>query len=588
MIHSLDKVDILVNNEGMPSSDNPSKKRRSPVENVATLRSQEIVAGPHRTAHRALLFSLGLERRDFQKPFIAIANSWNEIVPGCVHLRGVADAVKQGVWEAGGVPLEFNTIGVCDGLAQGHRGMAYSLVSRELIAATVEVMLEAHQFDGAVFVTSCDKITPGMLMAAARVNIPAIFVCAGQMEAGEYAGRRFALPTAREYAGRYEKGAISLEEMHRIEECACPTVGVCPMMGTASTMACLTEALGMALPLSATTPALAASKKREARQAGRRIVAMIQEDLRPLQILSEQAFWNALRVSMAIGGSTNSTLHLPAMAHEAGIQLGLHDIDQASRTTPYIVKIAPSGAATVNDLHRAGGIPAVMRSLERGLHTDAHTVSGRRLKAQISEARWTDRKLIRPMDSPMAPDGGLAVLYGSLAPRGSVVKKSAVAPTMLVHRGPALVFHSMEEAIDAVTGGRVEPGSVVVIRYEGPVGGPGMREMQMITSIMAGMGLAETTALVTDGRFSGSTRGPCIGHVSPEAALGGPLAVVRDGDIISLNIPERVLALEVADEEVERRFRNWRPVRRSVKGILDLYAHLATSADEGAIWRVKS
>lgn len=558
------------------------------MENVSTRRSHEVVDGPHRTAHRALLFALGLERDDFEKPFIAVANSWNEIVPGCVHLRGVADAVKQGVWEAGGVPFEFNTIGVCDGMAQGHVGMRYSLVSRELIAATVEVMLEAHQFDGVVFVTSCDKITPGMLMAAARVNIPALFVCAGEMEAGEYHGRRFALPTTREYAGKFEKGEISLEEMYRIEECACPTAGVCPMMGTASTMACLTEALGMALPLSATMPALAASKTREARRAGRWIVKLVHADLRPREILSEAAFHNALRVCMAIGGSTNSTLHLPAIAHEAGIGLDLHDIDQASRTTPYIAKIAPSGVPTVNDLHRTGGIPAVMKSLEPLLRTEALTVSGRTMKAQINEAGWADRELIRPLDNPVAPDGGLAILYGNLAPRGSVVKKSAVAPSMLVHRGPARVFHSMEEAIEGVTEGRVEPGSVVVIRYEGPVGGPGMREMHMITSIMVGMGLAETTALVTDGRFSGSTRGPCIGHVSPEAALGGPLAIVRDGDVIALDIPERRLELEVPDEEIKRRFESWQPLRRPVKGILDLYAQVASSADEGAIWRVRS
>ena len=550
-------------------------------------RSRETVDGPHRTAHRALLFSLGLERRDLEKPFVAIANSWNEVVPGCAHLRNVAEAVKQSVWEAGGVPFEFNTIGVCDGIAQGHIGMRYSLVSRELIAASVETMLESHRFDGVVLIASCDKITPGMLMAAARVDIPAIAVCAGQMEAGEYQGHRFALPTTREYAGRYAHGDITLEEMHEIEECACPTTGVCPMMGTATTMACLTEALGMAPPLSATSPGFAAAKAREARKAGRRIVEMVHDDLRPSAILTEDAFWNASRVAMAIGGSTNLALHLPAIAHEAGIELALSDIDSASQATPYVAKITPSGTATANDLHRAGGIPAVMRVLAPLLRTEALTVSGQPIQARIDEAQWTDRELIRPLDDPFAPDGGLAVLYGNLAPRGSVVKKSAVKPGMLVHRGSARVFDSMEAATEAVTDGRIVPGSVVVIRYEGPVGGPGMREMQMITAIMVGMGLSETTALITDGRFSGSTRGPCVGHISPEAALGGPLGIVQDGDVISLNIPERRLELEVSDPEIQRRFEGWEPLKRNVKGILKLYAALATSADQGAIWRVQ-
>lgn len=550
-------------------------------------RSSEIVDGPQRTAHRALLFSLGLERSDLGKPLIAIANSWNEILPGGAHLRPVADAIKAGVWEAGGVPFEFETIGVCDGLAQGHGGMRYSLASRELITATVEVMLEAHCFDGVVFVASCDKITPAMLMAAARVNIPAIVVCAGQMEAGEYKGRRFALPATREYAGKHAAGDISLEEMYAIEECACPTLGVCPMMGTASTMASLTEALGMALPLSATTPAFAAAKMREARRAGRIAIQLVEQNVRPRDIMTQEAMENALRVCMAIGGSTNSTLHLPAIAHDAGLAIRLEDIDRVGRSTPYIAKITPSGVATVNELHRAGGVPAVMRSLETLLDTRVSTVSGRTMKEQIEEAAWTDREVIRPLSNPFAPDGGLAVLYGSLAPDGSVVKKSAVVPGMLQHSGPARVFESMEAAIDKVISGDVPPGSVVVIRYEGPVGGPGMREMQMITSIMAGMGLSETTALVTDGRFSGSTRGPCIGHVSPEAALGGPIAIVRDGDIISLDVPARRLDLEVDQDEVRRRFAGWAPLQKPATGILEIYASLATSASEGAIWRTR-
>ena len=553
---------------------------------MATRRSSQIVEGPHRTAHRALLLSLGLEREEFEKPFIAVANSWNEILPGGAHLRSVSEAVKRGIWQAGGVPFEFNTIGVCDGMAQGHVGMSYSLVSRELIAASIEVMLEAHRFDGAVLVTSCDKITPGMLMAAARVNIPAVMVCAGEMQAGEYEGKQFALPGMREYAGKHARGGITLDEMYRIEECACPTLGVCPMMGTASTMACLAEALGLTLPRSATTLAFAADKLREARSAGRLIVELVTKNLRPRNILSDAAFYNALRVDMAIGGSTNAALHLPAIAAEAGIALSLQDIDQASRATPYLAKIMPSGTASVNDLHRAGGVPAVMRSLEPLLHTEALTVSGKTVKAQLAEADWADCETIRPLDNPIASDGGLAVLYGNLAPLGCVVKKSAVTKQMLVHRGPARVFNSMEEAIESVTANQVEPGSVIVIRYEGPVGGPGMREMQMITSIMVGMGLGESTALVTDGRFSGSTRGPCIGHVSPEAATGGPLAIVQDGDMIALDIPQHCLTLELSDAEIKRRFVGWQPLQRPARGILDLYRHVVGSAAEGAVWRV--
>jgi len=358
------------------------------------------------------------------------------------------------------------------------------------------------------------------------------------------------------------------------------------MMGTASTMACLAEALGLTLPRSATTPAFAADKLREASSAGRLIVELVTKNLRPRNILSDAAFYNALRVDMAIGGSTNAALHLPAIAAEAGIALSLQDIDQASRATPYLAKIMPSGTASVNDLHRAGGVPAVMRSLEPLLHTEALTVSGKTVKAQLAEADWADCETIRPLDNPIASDGGLAVMYGNLAPLGCVVKKSAVTKQMLVHRGPARVFNSMEEAIESVTANQVEPGSVIVIRYEGPVGGPGMREMQMITSIMVGMGLGETTALVTDGRFSGSTRGPCIGHVSPEAATGGPLAIVQDGDMIALDIPQHCLTLELSDAEIKRRFVGWQPLQRPARGILDLYRHVVGSAAEGAVWRV--
>jgi dihydroxy-acid dehydratase len=539
--------------------------------------------GPDRVAHRALLFSCGLTRGEMSKPLVAIVNSWNEIVPGCIHLRAVAQAVREGVLEAGGVPLEFNTIGVCDGLAQGHVGMKYSLPSREIIAASSEIMLEAHQFDAAVFISSCDKITPGMLMAAARVNIPSIMVPAGAMKAGEYEGQKISLSQTREFAGKYHAGKITAEELARIEEIACPSPGTCAMMGTANSMACLTEALGMSLPTSATMPATSSAKLRNARESGMRLMQMLEQNLRPLDIITSAALENALRVTMAIGGSTNTILHLLGLAQEIGVPFDLRHVDEVSRTTPYIAKILPSGPNTIEDLHSAGGIPAVLKSIRGLLQPDAVTVSGKTIGEVADASEWHDTNVIHSVEDPIRPDGGLAVLWGNLAPEGSLVKKSAATPTMWVHEGQARVFDSMEDAIEVVEAGGVEPGSVVVIRYEGPVGGPGMREMQMITAIMSGMGLSETTALVTDGRFSGSTRGPCIGYVSPEAALGGPLALVEEGDRISLDIPAGRLELLVAEDELTRRRENWTPPQPPTKGVLGLYASLAQSAAQGAV-----
>lgn len=547
-------------------------------------RSGEITDTPDRTAHRALLHALGLTREDFDKPFVAICNSWNEIVPGCVHLKSVSQAVREGVLAAGGVPFEFNTIAVCDGLAQGHLGMRYSLPSREIIAASAEIMLEAHRFDAVVFVNSCDKITPGMLMAAARVDIPAIFVPAGPMAAGEYKGQKFALPNMREFAGKYLIGEVSAEELVEIEECGCPTAGACAMIGTANTMSCLAEVLGMTLPRGATSPAVGAAKLREARQAGRRVIDLARQGTRPSDIMTYAAFENALRVAQAVGGSTNSLLHLPAIANELGIRLDMHDVDRMSHSTPYIAKISPSGTYTMDDLHRAGGMPAVARSLGSLLHQDSMTVSGKTVGEIAAEAEWPDQDVIRPVENAHSPQGGLATLWGSLAPGGAVVKRSAASPKMWVHEGPARVFDAMEDAVAAVQRGEITPGSVVVIRYEGPVGGPGMREMHMITAMLYGAGLAESTAIVTDGRFSGSTRGPNVGHVSPEAAAGGPIAFVRDGDPISINIPEQRLDLKVNAAELARRREGWKPVVKKTKGVLALYAAVCGAPMSGAVW----
>ena len=553
------------------------------MSNPLKRRSFELTDGPDRVAHRALLFSCGLTRGDMDKPLVAIVNSWNEIVPGCVHLPAVAQAVREGILEAGGVPLEFNTIGVCDGMAQGHVGMKYSLPSREIIAASSEIMLEAHQFDAAVFISSCDKITPGMLMAAVRVNIPSIMVPAGAMKAGEYEGQKISLSQTREFAGKYHTGEITAEQLAYIEEIACPSPGTCSMMGTANSMACLTEALGMSLPTSATMPATSSAKLRNARESGMRIMQILEQNLCPLDIITPAALENALRVTMAVGGSTNTILHLLGLAQEIGTPFDLRHVDEISRTTPYIAKIMPSGPNAIEDLHNAGGIPAVLKSIRDLLQPDAVTVSGETIGEVADAAVWNDTSVIHSLEDPIRPDGGLAVLWGNLAPEGSVVKKSAATPKMWVHEGQARVFDSMEDAIETVEVGGVEPGSVVVIRYEGPVGGPGMREMQMITAIMSGMGLSETTALVTDGRFSGSTRGPCIGYVSPEAALGGLLALVEDGDRIAIDIPAGKLELLVPEDELKRRRENWTPPQPPTKGILGLYASLAQSAAQGAV-----
>lgn len=548
------------------------------------LRSVEMTEGSDRVAHRALFYSLGVDRPAMRKPMIAIVNSWNEIVPGCMPLRELARHVRDGILEAGGQPYEFCTIGVCDGLAQGHKGMAYSLPSRDIIAYSIEIMLQAHCFDGAVFLGSCDKITPGMVIAALRVNIPSIFVQSGSMEQGDYKGRKLTLSNTREYAGKFHAGEINAKDLACVERQACPTLGSCSMMGTANSMACMSEALGLALPLSASTPPHYSAKSREARLAGRIVLDLVQQGIKARDIVTPKALENALRVALATGGSTNVALHVPALAHELGMTLNMHELERISRETPYIAKVNPSGPRTMTDLHEAGGVPAVCRSLGSLLHREAMTVSGQNIGQQADAALWNDEEVIRPVDRAFSPEGGLRTLWGNLAPESAIVKASAVEKAMWKHRGPAVVFDSMEAAIAAVEDGKVTRGSVIVIRYEGPVGGPGMREMQMITAILMGCGLGDSTALVTDGRFSGSTRGPCIGHVCPEAALGGPIALVRNGDMIRIDMHAGELELEVPEEELTQRRSQWQPRKRELKGILKLYADMAPRAAMGACW----
>ncbi len=532
------------------------------------LHSREVTDGVDRAAQRALLYSLGLTEGDMSRPLIAVVSSWSEVLPGGAPLKKIASAVKRGVSLSGGVPLEFCTIGVCDGLAQGHAGISYSLPSREVIADSIEIMLRAHCFDGAVFLGSCDKITPAMLMAALRVDIPAVFVQAGPMWDGCHGDEKITLSSMREFSGRFHAGKITEAVLAEVEKTACPTEGSCAMMGTANSMSCVAEALGLALPLSATTPSFFSAKTREATAAGELCVKLAMDCVTPRSIVTRNSLYNAMRVSFATGGSTNLVMHLQALAREGGIDLPLKEMDRVSAATPYIAKIHPSGPATVNDFAAAGGVPAVMRSLGNLLDCGARSVIGKSIGEIAAEAEWRDKEVIRPRETPFAPEGGLKALWGNLAPQGAVVKRSAVAARMWSHRGPARVFDSMEDAIRAVESGTVAPGCVMVIRYEGEVGGPGMREMHMITSILAGTGLFETTALVTDGRFSGATRGPCIGHVTPEAAAGGPIALVEDGDVISIDLDAGLLELEVSPEALDARKQSWRPLIKPVSGVL--------------------
>ncbi|MBC7114307.1 MAG: dihydroxy-acid dehydratase [Archaeoglobi archaeon] len=546
------------------------------------MKSDVVKKGIERAPHRSLMYATGMTEEDMDKPIIGIANSWNEIVPGHMHLDKIAYYVKLGVAEAGGVPKEFNTIAICDGIAMGHEGMKAPLISREVIADSIELMALAHQFDALVFIASCDKIVPAMLMASARLNIPSIFVTGGAMEPGVIDHRTVDLETVFSAVPKASSGEISREELRELEMRACPTCGSCAGMFTANTMSCLTEALGMSLPYTGASLATDSLKLRIAKEAGKRAVELVKENLLPRDIMTREAFENAIMVDMAIGGSTNTVLHLPAIAREAEIELELDVFDELSRKIPHLSNLSPSGPYKVRDLHLAGGIPAVMKRLKPFLHLEAKTVSGKRVKEIIEEAKIIDSDVIRPLENPVHREGGIAILRGNLAPDGAVVKASAVSENMLVHEGEAKVFDSEEDAMEAVMKGRIEEGDVIVIRYEGPKGGPGMREMLSVTSAIVGAGY-QRVALITDGRFSGATRGPCIGHVSPEAAEGGPIALVRDGDLIKIDIPKRLLHVEISEEEMEERRREWRPVEKELRrGVLKRYRMLALSASKGA------
>jgi dihydroxy-acid dehydratase len=550
------------------------------------LRSSEVTQGRDRAAHRALLHAIGLTRKQMDKPLIAVANSWTEIVPGHAHLRGLARAVKTGIRQAGGTPLEFDTIAICDGMCQGHIGMRYPLPSRDHIADSVELMVEAHRFDAMVLISSCDKVVPGHLMAAARLDIPAIVVTGGPMNPGTYQGKSITLTDMREYVGQAEVGKLSDDQLAQIERIACPGPGSCSMLGTANSMAIMAEALGMSLPGCATAHALTGRKTRLARQSGAQIMRLLETGIRPSSIMTRAAFDNAVTVDVALGGSTNTILHLPAIAKELGLTIELDDFDRLSRRTPQIAAIKPSGASTFRDLDRAGGVPAVLKTLAPLLDLEQATVTGKTHAQNILRARVRDENVIHSLTSPVHPQGGLVILKGSLAPRGAVVKQSAVDPQMMRHAGPARVYESMEQAVQALHRHLIKGGEVMVIRYEGPKGGPGMREMHMATSVLMGMGLGTSVALVTDGRFSGSTRGPCIGHVSPEAYEGGPIALVRDDDQITIDIPSRRLDIQLSLADIAKRRQEWQqPQPKAVKGVLRRYALLAESADRGAYLR---
>ena len=552
------------------------------------MRSDSVKCGTAQAPHRSLFNALGFTKEERQRPMIGIVSSFNEIVPGHMNLDKITEAVKMGVAMAGGMPVVFPAIAVCDGIAMGHIGMKYSLVTRDLIADSTECMAMAHGFDGLVMIPNCDKNVPGLLMAAARVNIPTIFVSGGPMLAGHVKGRKRSLSSMFEAVGELAAGKITEEDLEEFEEKVCPSCGSCSGMYTANSMNCLTEALGMGLKGNGTIPAVYSERIRLAKHAGMKIMELVEKNIRPRDIMTEKAFMNALTVDMALGCSTNSMLHLPAIAHEAGVDLNLDIANELSAKTPNLCHLAPAGPTYMEDLNEAGGVYAVMNELCKKdlLYTDLITVSGKTVAENIKGCVNLDPEVIRPIENPYSPTGGIAVLKGNLAPDSGVVKRSAVVPEMMVHEGPARVFDCEEDAIAAIKGGKIVAGDVVVIRYEGPKGGPGMREMLNPTSAIAGMGLGSSVALITDGRFSGASRGASIGHVSPEAAVGGPIALVEEGDIISIDIPNNKLEMKVSDEELAARRAKWQPKEQHLTGYLARYRELVTSGNQGAILKV--
>ncbi|HIR12782.1 MAG TPA: dihydroxy-acid dehydratase [Candidatus Choladousia intestinavium] len=549
------------------------------------MRSDAVKTGVQQAPHRSLFHALGLTDEEMKRPLIGIVNSYNEVVPGHMNLDKITEAVKLGVAMAGGVPREFPAIAVCDGIAMGHQGMKYSLVTRDLIADSTECMAMAHQFDALVMIPNCDKNVPGLLMAAARLNIPTIFVSGGPMMAGRVGGKKRSLSSMFEAVGEHAAGKISDEQLSEFENKVCPTCGSCSGMYTANSMNCLTEVLGMGLKGNGTIPAVYSERIRLAKQAGMQVMELLKKNIRPRDIMTKEAFLNALTVDMALGCSTNSMLHLPAIAHEAGIELDVDLANEISSHTPNLCHLAPAGPTYMEDLNEAGGVYAVMNELTKKnlLNLDCMTVTGKTVGENIKGCENLNPEVIRPIDNPYSQTGGLAILKGNLAPDSGVVKRSAVVPEMMVHEGPARVFECEEDAIAAILGGKIQAGDVVVIRYEGPKGGPGMREMLNPTSAIAGMGLGSSVALITDGRFSGASRGASIGHVSPEAAVGGSIALVEEGDIIRINIPECRLELAVSDEELQERRKKWKPRKQELHGYLARYASLVTSGNRGAV-----
>lgn len=547
-----------------------------------------IVNGPQNAPHRSLYHALGMTKEEMQRPLIGIVNSYNEIVPGHMNLDKIVEAVKLGVAMAGGTPIVFPAIAVCDGIAMGHEGMKYSLVTRDLIADSTEAMVKAHGFDGLVMIPNCDKNVPGLLMAAARLNLPTIFVSGGPMLAGRVNGKKTSLSSMFEAVGAYSAGKIDAEKLLEYEENTCPTCGSCSGMYTANSMNCLTEVLGMGLKGNGTIPGVYSARIELAKHAGMQIMDLVEKNIRARDIMTEAAIHNALTADMALGCSTNSMLHLPAIANECGVAFNLDMANEISEKTPNLCHLAPAGPTYMEDLNVAGGIYAVLKELTKLnlIDTSVMTVTGRTLGENIADAVNRDPSVIRPVENPYSVTGGLAALYGNLAPEGSVVKRSAVLPEMLVHEGPARVFDSEEEAQAAINGGRIHPGDVVVIRYEGPKGGPGMREMLNPTSALMGMGLGSSVALITDGRFSGASRGACVGHVSPEAASGGPIGIIQEGDIISIDIPNYKLELKISDEEMKARMDAFVPKKKELSGYLKRYAALVSSGAKGAIINV--